>query len=297
VLVAGMIACAIELKDAALLARTRRVFDVGLASFNTSFGWSMESLHRRVLRGEANNTGDLLRAALLLGQAGFPEYYGRAERILRSHLLPSQLLAVNGYSDNPTAEEDRLRSLASRARGGFAVPTPTDLQLGPSTPLSVCDITSGAVDALCEAHRAMLGEGPGDVRLHLLLSRQGAQAAVRSGLSREGRLEITDRAGRNLWVRLPRWVAPAEVTVRDGGAAAERSFIDPDLFIPGTGTERTVTVSFPVREERTHETIVGQEFTIDWRGDQIVAMSPPAVPNPSGAPIPPPCLPMFPLCP
>jgi hypothetical protein len=42
--------------------------------------------------------------------------------------------------------------------------------------------------------------------------------------------------------------------------------------------------------------MAGQAFTIDWRGDQIVAMSPPEVPNAAGAPIPPVGIPMFPRC-
>jgi hypothetical protein len=266
VLVAGMLDYALETKDAALLDRVRQAFDVGLASFNSSFGWSMESLHRPVLRGEANNTGDLLRAALLLGRAGWPEYYGRAERILRAHLLPSQLTEVQGYSDDPQATEDHRRSLASRCLGGFALPTPNDLQVNPQAPLHVCDITSGALDALCEAHRATVQEDATDTRVHLLWDAQTAHTGVRSALSREGRVEITSRGGRNLWVRLPAWVPPAAVTVSVNGAPVELHFAGPYVVVAGTAMPQSVSVEFPLREERTVETIVDQPFTIDWRG-------------------------------
>lgn len=296
VLVAGMIDYAIEINDAALLAQARRTFDVGLAQINSSFGWSMESVHRLVLRGEANNTGDLLRAALLLGRAGFPEYYGRAERILRGHLLPSQLLDVSGYSDDPAAKEDRYRSLASRCRGGFAVPTPNDLQLNPQAPLHICDITSGAVDALCETYRAAVQEDAQDARVHLLFSVATPTTRVQSALSREGRIEVAPGGGRNAWVRIPAWVAPAEVGVEVNGVTAKPHFIGSYVFVAGDAQTPTVIVKFPLREARTVETVVYQPFTIDWRGDQIVAMSPPAVPNPQMEALPPRSIPMFPLC-
>ena len=62
------------------------------------------------------------------------------------------------------------------------------------------------------------------------------------------------------------------------------------------GGRHTIAVRFPLREERTVESIVYQRHTIDWRGDQIVAMSPPQIPNPNMPPLPAPSLPMFPSC-
>jgi hypothetical protein len=296
VLVTGMIDLAMETRDAVMLMRARRAFDVGLARFNSSFGWSMEGLHRNVLRGEANNTGDLLRGALLLGQAGFPEYFGRAERILRGHLLPSQLRRVDAFSNNALAAEDRLRSLASRVRGGFGIPTPNDLQVEPTAPLCIYDITSGAVDALCETWRAALQTGAGEVRVHLLFSAERDGVTVRSELSREGRVVVDDRSGRALQVRLPGWVSASEVSVQVNGAVTATRLADSCLQVGGTGAAQSVVMQFPLREERTVETMAGQAFTIDWRGDQIVAMSPPEVPNAAGAPIPPVGIPMFPRC-
>ncbi len=296
VLVTGMVDLAIETKDAALMAGARRAFDVGLARFNSSFGWSMEGLHRKVLRGEANNTGDLLRGALLLGRAGWPEYYARAERILRSHLLPSQLLHVGGFANDPNAKEDRLRSLADRVRGGFGIPTPNDLQVEPTAPLCIYDITSGAADAMCEAWQGALETGAGEVRVNLLLDAERDGVRVHSELSRAGRIEVTDNRGRDLHVRLPAWVAVETVQVSAGGNPVAPQVTAGYLRIAGTGARRDVVVQFPLRDERTVETMVGQSFTIDWRGDQIVAMSSPAAPNPNGAPIPPASFPMFPRC-
>ena len=81
--------------DLDTVEHARRIFDVGLAPTRSSFGWSIESLgNERVPgRGEINNTGDMIQTAIILGLAGRPEYFGVAERMIRSHVLPSQWLA------------------------------------------------------------------------------------------------------------------------------------------------------------------------------------------------------------
>jgi hypothetical protein len=295
-LVAGILDFALLTGDAALLDAARRVFDVGLTRFNSSFGWSMESLHKFQLRGEANNTGDLLRASLLLGRAGHAEYFERAERILRSHLLPSQTLDVEGYSDDAGARDDSLRSLAARVRGGFAFPTPNDLQFKPDAPLFVYDVVSGAVDGLCQAYRAAVTEEAAAIRVALLFGIDTPALKVRSRLPAEGHVEIEASGGRNLLVRIPRWVARDRLVLEVGGERRDSRLLGSYLLVEGHGGPRRITVRFPVREERTVETIVYQRHTIDWRGDQIVAMSPPAAPDANMPPLPVPSIPMFPRC-
>lgn len=72
-------------------------------------------------------------------------------------------------------------------------------------------------------------------------------------------------------------------------------FIGNYLFLSGAEGSQGTTVFFPIHEERTVESIVYQPFTIDWKGDQIVAMSPPAVSiSRDQAPLPERCMPMFP---
>jgi len=285
-LVAGMLDLALLVNDPAMLGRAKAVFDVGLPRFNSSFGWSMENLREYradayspqklakaeglICRGESNNTGDLLRAALLLGKAGYPEYYGRAERILRGHLLPSQVVDVDGMSDDAGAAEDRLRSLASRIRGGFSFPTPNELLYDEAGPIVTYDITSGAADALCEVWRAIAGQDSAGIRVNLLLDVEADDIRVESLLPREGRVEISNRSGRNVFVRVPRWVSRCDVSLSADGAAQPVRCTGGYLRASG----KNIAVCFPVREERTVESVAYKRYMIDWRGDQIVGMWP-----------------------
>ena len=298
-MVAGMADFAILINDSALLERVRTIYDVGLPSFNSSFGWSMENLslyefaphdpsdkaHGNIYRGESNNTGDLVRAALALGRGGFPGYFASAERILRSHLLPSQLLEVEGMSDDPEAKEDRLRSLATRVKGSFSFPTPNELLYSADGQLATYDITSGAVDALCEAWHALCAEDPLGVRANLLFDCERNGIRIRSTLPREGRVDVVRTAAKNVWVRIPDWAPKDEVTLRVDGIGRTPAFLGSYLSVPAEAPSQTINIGFPVRTVRNVESIAYKRYTIDWRGDQIVAMSP-------GGKF----LPMFPPC-
>ena len=84
--------------DSVLMNRVKAFYDNGLWTVRDQTGWSIENGkpdNENVDEGEANNTGDILETALILGRWGYAEYYHDAERILRCHLLPSQLRDVS----------------------------------------------------------------------------------------------------------------------------------------------------------------------------------------------------------
>ena len=284
-MLAGILDLALLTGDRPLLLSAKAVFDVGLPPYHSSFGWSMENRSREDLRGEINNTGDLLRCALLLGRAGYIEYFARAERILRSHLLPSQVIDVEDVSDDSHAAGDCRRSLAERFRGGFGFPTPSDYLNTPDAAITVTDITSGGLDALCEARRAALTRDEGTASLNVLVSLSGEGFRVESCLSEEGLLRIASLAGEGLRIRIPPWVRRDELRLTVDAADRAPQFAGEFLVIPAAGQPWSAEVRFPLDRARTRETIRRREFTIDWLGDRIVAMSPTG-----------PLLPMFPPC-
>ena len=274
-MVAGMLDYARVTRDVSLAQRVKAIYDVGCPAFNSSFGWSMESLSKFNLRGESNNTGDLLRAALLLGRAGWVSGFEDAERILRGHLLPSQVMDVDDFPDEE-AEEDARSRRASRVRGGFSFPTPNDYLLTPEATIMTYDITSGAVDGLCEAMLGAVTRDETAVWVNLLFSREGEGVRIRSDLSREGRVEIENRSGLNVMLRVPSWVSPEDLRVSVNGEEIFHRVFGDYLLIPECDGRCVAVVTFPLREVRTVEQICYTAYTIDWRGDQIVAMSPPA---------------------
>ena len=105
-----------------LVERTRAIFDVGLVPYCTRTGWVKESATATYGRGEANCTADMIEAACLLGSAGYSSYYEDAERMLRNHLLASQLDDLSWVVENTGRANTAQRAyegLRRRAQGAF----------------------------------------------------------------------------------------------------------------------------------------------------------------------------------
>ena len=141
--------------------RVKAFYDDGLGQMRDQIGWSIEVTDsERRGRGEANNTGDIVETALILGRWGYSDYYADAERILRSHLLPSQLRDVSFVvePDNPDKVDGR-RNVAERLRGAFGFPAqyghePAGIWKTNKPRIGFnLDIVGGAVASLCEAYR------------------------------------------------------------------------------------------------------------------------------------------------
>jgi hypothetical protein len=323
--VAGILDLALEINDYRLLQRAKLAYDVGVSSLTSSFGWCRERVDIFNEKGEGNSTGDYIRGALLLGRAGFPEYFDRAERALRSHLLPSQITDVDGFSDTPNTKNDSFHMVASRVQGGFGFRTPNDLivwgyinpwmgyegiplcgqaNLFRSTKnsvliedadllsrndsdrvISIYDVTSSAVEGLTAAwHSAITNDAVG-VRVNLLFSGEAYGVHVNSYLPGEGRIDIKNASAQNVFVRIPEWVNSSNVTVKIEDQTCPTKMVGSYLLASGDERTQVTSIHFPVREKRTTESISLTEYTIDWLGDQILAMSPQAE-----------HLPMFPPC-
>ena len=176
--ITGLIDYGILVGDDAIVEGARRAYDVGMRPFRSSYGWVKEFRWAPWLaeplqaagyagfdinRGEANNTGDLIEAALLLGQAGYPGYYEDADRMLRNHLLASQMVdtswarEASGHEDD---DETRYGNVAQRARGGFCFGGTKGLISYPEEAYQVnADLVGGALQAICEAWEAIADGG------------------------------------------------------------------------------------------------------------------------------------------
>ena len=101
-------------------------YDNGLWEMRDETGWSREHAvgdDGRPDEGEMNNTGDILETALVLGRWGYTDYFHDAERILRCHLLPSQLRDISWVPtpDNPDGL-DTLRDVSQAYTRRMGVP-------------------------------------------------------------------------------------------------------------------------------------------------------------------------------
>ncbi len=238
------------LGDVSLLMRVKVFYDKGLWEMRDEIGWSPEIISQQGTdHGEANNTGDILETALILGRWGYPECYDDAERILRCHLLPSQLRDVSfiEYPPNPTGE-DGLRDIADRHVGAYGFPTPYGHQSvgkGRGNLSFNMDIVGGVVGSLCEAYREVVGHKPTGHWVNLLFDHETSAIQVKSPYTHSS-LMIELRETGSLFVRIPAWIDSREVDIT--GNSRLPLWTNGYLFFSNVHAGEVVRIHFPLKQ-------------------------------------------------
>ena len=264
------------LDDVSLLLRVKAFYDNGLWRMRDQLGWSPErALAENIDDGEMNNTGDILETALILGRYGFSQYYEDAERILRCHMLPSQLRDVSFIRQPPNPDSvDGLHDVADRHLGAFGFPAPYGHQsLGDGRHMMSfnMDVVGGTVGSLCEAYREVARVDAAGHRLNLLFDHQDECIVVRSPYTHDT-LEVELASAGSLSVRLPSWVEADELRIEGIDAAPQPSngylfFARPPVGVP-------IRISFPLapQELTLSESIHVRPIRVRLRGDTVEAM-------------------------
>lgn len=251
--------------DLPLLERVKAFYDGGMWDLRDELGWVIEktgpSAVDRPDVGEGNSTGDLVEAALILGCHGYPQYFEDAERMLRSHLLPSQLRDV-GFIEN--------EAIAERMLGGWGFPAPyghEPLELhGFDAVLFHADIVGGVVGSLCEAYRACTRLDETGHHVDLLFDYETEAVRVESNYTHEW-LTVTPKQPGPLWVRMPSWAKrDGAVGVPAGRLVGDYRFIaQPPVHVP-----IRIPYELPTRNLTLHHRT--RDIDVTMRGDSVVAM-------------------------
>ena len=270
-------------RDESLLQRVKAFYDNGLWEIRDALGWVIESsrVDADPDKGEVNNTGDLVETALVLGRHGYAEYYEDAERILRGHLLPSQLRDVSFIQDPPNPDnEDGLREVADRHLGAFGFPAPYGHEpVGAARVSFNMDIVGGAVASLCEAYREAARHDEAGHRVNLHFDHKTDTVEVESPYTHP-LMRVTLKRPGPLFMRLPSWVDPHEVRVDQrppvvGVASAEPGTTRVSggyLYVPRprVGMPVSITYSLPRRQiTLKHRT---RDIRVRLRGDEVEAV-------------------------
>ena len=259
--------------DSVLMDHVRTFYDNGLWELRDELGWAIENVGntRDPDRGEVNSTGDIVETALILGRWGYTQYYEDAERILRCHLLPSQLRDVSFIREPENPEGiDGKRDVARRLRGSFGFPAPWGHDhLGPRLKGFHMDIVGGAVGSLCEAYREIVSsEGSGHyVTLHF--DHETPAVAVESPYTHDS-LRVRVRRPGPLFVRIPSWVDREELTL--SGTSETPRFTNGYVLIPRPPLNRWIGIGFPLVEQEITLKHRTREIRVRLRGDEVTAM-------------------------
>jgi len=260
-------------RDSQMMNRVVAFYENGLNDMRDALGWVIESARQDAHpdMGEVNNTGDIVETALLLGRWGYTQYYEDAERILRGHLLPSQLRDISFIKDPPNPEgADGKRDVANRHLGAFGFPAPYGhWPLGHHYVSFNMDIVGGAVGSLCEAYREVVRRDEAGIHVNLLFDHETEDVEVESPYTHDS-LRVRVKRQAPLFVRVPSWAVVEATDVQ--GAAGRKRLTNGYLFVaePPVGEWMTIRFALPKREiTLAHRT---RDIRVRLRGDEVVAM-------------------------
>ena len=260
-------------RDASLMKRVKRFYDNGLWDIRDEVGCVIESSRPDgdPDRGEGNNTGDVIEAALILGRWGHTQYYQDAEQILRSYLLPSQLRDNSFIIDPPNpGNEDGKHDVARRHLGAFGFAAPYGHAPLDSKRVSFnMDIVGGVVGSLCEVYRELTRFDGAGHWVNFLFDHETDAIQVESPYTNPC-LRVRIKRPGSLFVRIPSWVDEQAVEVK--GITGTPRHNNGYLFVAAPPVDTPISIAFPlpVRDiTLKHRT---RDIRARLRGDEVVAM-------------------------
>jgi len=262
------------LGDASLMERVKAFYDNGLWCIRDALGWVIENSGPQAHpdRGEVNNTGDIVETALILGRWGYAECYADAERIVRGHLLPSQLRDTSFIVEGSNPEGiDGRRDVANRHLGAYGFPAPYGHEPLDAEGISFnMDIVGGAVGSLCEVYREATRRDSLGHWVNLLFDHETPDIAVESPYTHPSLSVRVKRPGA-LWVRVPPWVDPQNLTIT--GTTETPRLTNDYLFLASPPVNRAIRIAFPLVEHEIALEHRTRTIRARLRGDEVVVMA------------------------
>ena len=207
---------------------------------------------------------------MILGRWGYTEYYEDAERILRCHVLPSQLRNISFIDEISEDGTDGKRDVAARLRGAWGFPAPYGHEpIGlPGISFNL-DVVGGTVGSLCEAYRDLVEVDESGVRVNMLSDHDTDDVHVESPYTHPS-LRVTPKRAAPLFVRQPTWVERDQlrVTGSDSVPLASNGY----LLFAAPVPNRAITLELPLALREIVLRHRSRDIRVRLRGDAVAAM-------------------------
>jgi len=219
--------------------------------------------------GEVVSPGDAAQIALWLGvRHGYSEFLDDVERTVRARIIPSQITECPPLSSAiDEATREKTNKWIIGAYGGMhgtahAVKNPTT------------DADAADVHMLADVYNNIVVKSTAGTKVHLHFDYEDENIRITSVRNASAKVTIVPKVKDNLFVRIPRWTPQDSVRIVVGGKpisvlmVGDYAYISKDT-LPG---EIILSYALPVymETERTHDI----NYTIQWRGDEVIGISP-----------------------
>lgn len=270
----SLIEFGIYTNQARFVLRMKKVIDHGLNRYRTSTGLFFADVGPLM---EANCSADIIKAEILLGLNGYPEYLDDAERILRNGLLASQYLDPTLPEKNVTGKDSDqgiYTNAAERALGGFAFALPNDMNN------VAADMVGGALHGLLHVWKNIVTRHEEGLRINFLFSKLTPDLEIYSYIPVRGQVDLKVIKPENVFVRVPGYVELENLELTVDGKKAPKRMFGPYVLIPRQKSASEISIRFPQKVKTETETIqgfkeaTGKKYRVEWLGDTVWNVTP-----------------------
>ncbi|MHB1294870.1 MAG: hypothetical protein ACYC4R_07710 [Anaerolineae bacterium] len=287
---------ALAAHDPILFSRVEAVYRY-VRSEATRFGFIPEVIgrHADVVLCETCALMDYMGLIVTLANNGHPEYWGDAERLLRNHLVESQVRDISFLANEDTREDTyqfSWRDIGPRIVGAWAGwSSPNHIlaaeeflhwggpELAGKTRLLQNCCGGSGVHALFIAWKNAARFENGCLHVHMHIDKRLPEAVIRCQQPHRGLLTVDLTAAAKVRVRIPEFVQPEQMQVEIGGQRAASRVWGNYLEIDEQPAGTSIAVSYPLP-------VVDEEFSVGcpgfrqyhyramWKGDTVLRMDP-----------------------
>ena len=293
----GLIRYSILTSNRDLLSHARRIYNYLYKTHVASFGWAPENLLTAGREcSEMCSTADLVLSQILLGRAGYSEYWEHCECFLRNHIVQAHFFPTEEmrelekqylFDDSKKVATDAVscNNVLDRLAGGFVGPIyPDDLfcyypssRKNPKAirriDISGCCAPSG-IKAVASALSFASEVKKDRVSVNLLMDHETDAICVTSNLPKEGSVTIETKLDTDLFIRVPNWCKEGHgLTCSIGNLPQKTIFNNGYIVLKKVTAHETVRIDFNLEKKSECVNIGEIQYRIDWKGYNVTKLT------------------------
>ena len=259
------------------LDKGKAIYDY-IRSLSSSFGWVPEYAQWHPMAEEHCETccvRDMILCARELARCGYPAYWADVNAYIRNQFIENQV-RYTGYvtCDNtkPDADGITYRDIDKRMVGGFTGGSePNSISLTRFRSIAGCCVGT-APTAMQMVWDDCITHENGIYTVNVPMARETEALRMESMLPNEGVIRLMAKRPCAAGFRVYDWMG-AHWRLSVNGTPTAQKAVD-GVAYASLQTGDVLTLSFPIETKEIRETVRGTEFTVFWRGCDVVNLLP-----------------------
>jgi hypothetical protein len=264
--------------QARYVEKGKAIYDY-IRSLSSSFGWVPEYAQWRPAHEEHCETcciKDMIECANELVLAGYDEYWQDMTLFARNHLVESQVTEA-GYvvvdntkpDDNGVTYQDIDKKMIGGFTGGSQV---NAISLTKFRSIAGCCVGMAPIAFEIVWNRSVEYVN-NTILINIPVDKQIAEAAVSMSYPNEGRISVVPSIPSDVAIRIYPWMG-TKVTASIDGKACEVAITNHVATFPRVAAGAKLELVHAMETEEIKEKVRGEEYTIVWRGCDVVDILP-----------------------